>query len=47
MVSKMYKREGIQGFYKGVVTETFNRCLYALFWIPTYQIMREKYGMPI
>lgn len=46
MVSRIHKREGIQGFYKGYVTELIYNCVYALFWLPLYQTVREKFGMP-
>jgi len=44
VVNRIYKREGIQGFYKGYLTELIHHCTYALFWLPLYQIVREKYG---
>lgn len=40
MVERIYKKEGITGFYKGYGTELLAHCLYALFWMPTYQILR-------
>lgn len=40
MVERIYKKEGIAGFYKGYVTEMLSHCLYAMFWLPTYQILR-------
>jgi len=40
MVERIYKKEGIAGFYKGYGTELLAHCLYALFWMPTYQILR-------
>ncbi len=47
MVKRIYKREGVAGFYKGYVTELGTHCLYSLFWMPLYQILREKWGIEI
>ena len=47
MVNKITKLEGIRGFYKGYLTELVHHCLYALFWLPAYQIVREKTGVQI
>lgn len=44
MVSKINRKEGFRGFYKGYATETLYNCTYALFWLPLYQILREKVG---
>jgi hypothetical protein len=44
MVSKISKKEGIRGFYKGYPTETLYNCTYALFWLPLYQVLRERIG---
>lgn len=47
MVNKITKLEGIRGFYKGYLTELVHHCIYALFWLPVYQTMREKLGVQI
>lgn len=47
MVSRIYRREGIKGFYKGYLTELIYHCTYALFWLPLYQIVRESYGIEL
>ncbi len=44
MVSKINRKEGFRGFYKGYATESLYNCTYALFWLPLYQILREKVG---
>ena len=45
LAHRIYQREGFIGFYKGYGTELVLHVLYALFWIPLYQVMREKYGI--
>jgi hypothetical protein len=45
VASTIYKREGFLGFYKGYGTELVLHVLYALFWLPLFQVMREKYGV--
>lgn len=40
MVQRIYKREGIRGFYKGYLTEVIYHCAYALAWLPLYQVVR-------
>lgn len=47
IVKKIYKREGIAGFYKGYETELFHHVTYALCWLPLYQIVREHFGVEI
>ena len=42
---KICAEEGIKGFYKGYATELVYHCMYALFWMPLYQIVRESYGI--
>lgn len=42
MVAKMCKEEGFRGFYKGSITEAVGHSLYALFWLPLYQYLRES-----
>jgi len=45
IVSRIYKREGIQGFYKGYETELIHHVVYALCWLPLYQVVREHFGV--
>lgn len=47
MVNRIYKREGLKGFYKGYLTELLHHSISALFFLPLYQIVREKYGIEL
>ena len=47
MVKRIYKREGIAGFYKGYPVEIFVHTMYALCWLPCYQFFRSYYGIEI
>lgn len=45
MLTKIYNEGGTRGFYKGYATQLMYNCMFALFWLPLYQIVREKYGI--
>lgn len=47
ILSKMNKREGIRGFYKGFTAKLCSTVLYTLFWFPAYDILRDRYGSNI
>jgi hypothetical protein len=47
MAKRIFHKEGLAGFYKGYGTELVYHCVYALFWIPLYQILRDSYGVEL
>jgi hypothetical protein len=47
MIKRMKQKEGLSAFYKGYVTELLTHVVYSLFWIPAYQIAKDKYGVKL
>jgi len=45
LVKRLWQREGLAGFYKGVLTETLIKSVYSLMWMPVFQYMRDVYGV--
>ncbi len=45
MVRGLGQREGLAGFYKGILTEIFIKTGYSLMWMPAFQYMRDVYGV--
>ena len=45
LLKRLWQREGLAGFYKGFVAESFIKSLNFLMWMPVFQLMRDKYGV--
>jgi hypothetical protein len=43
-VKRMWRREGVRGFFKGTVSRILSTVGYNIMWMPIYEYFRSYYG---